>query len=285
MIVLVLALATAGDGWTWSSFCDDPAPPAAISPPASAIPRSRPPSATGPASSWRATAPAASLLGLTTRAAPEKSDAAPAAEIPEPDPAPPPKSPPTAPPPTPPPGWVWITNEGRFGWGWIGPTGYFRPAVPTGPPPPVLVPVPRRPALRWRVRQAPPGYTLGQMDDLLRDAASRWAVADVEIVRAAEGQTANLVVDAPSLTLDRVGDATPGSPAAVRSGVVLTYRVNASVPLSRRRLLANAVHEIGHALGLGHGPNGTVMETACYGTTELAASDRAAILSLYGAAR
>ncbi len=135
--------------------------------------------------------------------------------------------------------------------------------------------------VRYWVDADLPGHTREDVHAVAVEAAASWArVANVRIVPASSKATANLRI-VPFYS-GWNGMTTIGSPTYYRSGQSATMQLSRSMRMSRRSLLSVVTHEMGHALGLQHGPWGTVMAPDTRDRVTLHQSDVQAVVRIYG---
>jgi hypothetical protein len=164
------------------------------------------------------------------------------------------------------------------------------PQVPSlAPAPPIQNVVPPKPVIvnnpptriRWWIYNDPPGFNRAQMQEIVREAARKWSIANLEIRPALRPEEANVFINAEQGDIGWIGFTDYSHPHLLRRGHKVKMRINSNHLLDRRGLLSNICHELGHALGLGHGHWGSVMEPSLRGTVELSPADRAEIMRLY----
>jgi hypothetical protein len=146
-----------------------------------------------------------------------------------------------------------------------------------------------------------------EFKQLIRDAFQSWEnVANIDFVEVADGTSTQFVlgydsIDGPAMPGQStiLADAqqiaaprsiNPGEPpptlfsvegAIIRFDIAETWTVNKTAVGD---FYSTAVHEIGHAIGLGHAGVNTVMSALASSVTDVAAGDIEGIQTLYGAA-
>jgi hypothetical protein len=137
--------------------------------------------------------------------------------------------------------------------------------------------------LTYWVADGLPDCPRDQLAVIVGDAARHWgAVADVMLVPAASRASAWIVVSAYD-DPETLGCSDLGGPSFYAAGRRCSVKLNRRMRATREVRRSNVMHEIGHALGLGHHRAGTVMEPVCNAamcvpTTE----EAAALVALYG---
>lgn len=136
------------------------------------------------------------------------------------------------------------------------------------------------PAIRYWVACDLPGYNGAQVASLVAEAAALWSMADVSIVPASHLTLANLLIvpcdDSMYGWTDRAG------PGHFRSGGRAFMRLSRRYRHRRDIAVSMIAHEFGHALGLDHGPDGSIMEWRNTGVMTLSPHDVAAVCGLWG---
>lgn len=115
-------------------------------------------------------------------------------------------------------------------------------------------------ALTWAVQSPLPGVLLEAFRGVVRQAFASWAsVCGLAFAEAAPGSADILIatgpIDGPSGTL-AWSELPPSRPVHQRYDTSERWSIDGSPERSEIELLAVACHEIGHALGLQHAPQG-----------------------------
>lgn len=136
------------------------------------------------------------------------------------------------------------------------------------------------------IEGGPPDYT-ARLAELVRQALARWSDADVgvDFVEVADTSRADIVVRwIERFEFDRAGqtDLTWDQLGRVRRATLsLALRTNAGAPLADNALLAVALHEVGHAIGLPHSADTADVMFPSTRTTRLSSRDLRTAEMLY----
>jgi matrixin len=136
------------------------------------------------------------------------------------------------------------------------------------------------------IEGGPADYS-ARLADLVRQALARWSAADVgvDFVEVADTTRADIVVRwIDRFEFDRAGqtDLTWDQLGRVRRATLsLALHTNAGVALGENALLAVALHEVGHAIGLPHSADTTDVMFPSTRTTRLSSRDLRTATTLY----
>lgn len=141
--------------------------------------------------------------------------------------------------------------------------------------------------LRVAIIEGGPALYHPGMADLVRQALAVWEVAGIGVRVAYVGDTASADVVVrwiDRFDFDRAGqtDLTWDQLGHVRHAAIsLAVRTNTGIPLPEDAMLAVAVHETGHALGLPHSPDSADVMFPATRTSMLSERDRRTVALLY----